>query len=92
MESTAPTGRRAGYQSAPFAELRQRTTLLHPELRALGLERHVADLAMDGYTVVPPDKALLPDEAERLLRAVLRVSERRTGVAPDEVSGDTHRG
>lgn len=83
--------RRPGYQSAPFLDVRQRTSRLYPELRALGLERYIADLAMQGYTVIPPEKVAPPDHIAALRDAVLRVSERRTGVTPDWDKRTTHR-
>lgn len=86
----ASRARRPGYISAPFVDVHQRTTLLFPELRALGLERHIAKLAMQGYTIVPPELVAPPEHIAALRDAVLRVSQRRTGVAPDWDGGTTH--
>ncbi len=88
--ASAPRARRPGYMSAPFLDVHQRTTLLFPELRALGLERHIAELAMQGYTIVPPERVAPPAHIAALRDAVLRVSQRRTGVAPDWDGGTTH--
>jgi ectoine hydroxylase-related dioxygenase (phytanoyl-CoA dioxygenase family) len=79
------------FASPAYIDHVQRVEQLYAELRALGLERHVADLAMDGYTIVPPEKVAPPEHIATLLEAVLRVSERRTGVKPDYQDGSTHR-
>lgn len=76
--------------SVPFANLRDRVTLLYPALRCLGLERHIADLAMQGYTIVPPEKVAPPAYIDELHAAVVAISERRTGVAPDLATGAIH--
>lgn len=82
------------YESTAFLHQRWRTRKLFPELRSLGLEAHIAELAVQGYTVVPPEKVIPPDAPDcidRLREAVLRVSERRTGIKPDYETGSTHR-
>jgi ectoine hydroxylase-related dioxygenase (phytanoyl-CoA dioxygenase family) len=81
---------RKSYESPPFLNQMQRVELLYPELRSLGLESHIADLATLGYTVVPPEKIAPPEYIAALLEAVLKVSERRTGVRPDYEGGTTH--
>lgn len=81
---------RRSYESLPFINQKQRVTQLYPELRRLGLESHIADLATNGYTVVPPEKVAPPEYIVALREAVLRVSERRTGVKPDYETGLTH--
>ncbi len=78
------------YESAPYLNQMRRVRSLYPELRALGLEGHIADLALQGYTVVPPERVAPPAYIAALRAAVLKVSERRTGVAPDVVAGSTH--
>ena len=60
------------------------------ELSGLGLEPHVADLEAHGFTVIPPAIACPNGLADRLLAAVLDVSERRRGVRPDLARGATH--
>ena len=62
------------------------------ELRDLGLESYVADLDAHGYTVIPPNLASPNGLADRLLRAVMDVAERRNGVRPDLETGSTHAG
>ena len=84
--------RRPGYISAPYLDVQKRVSLLYPELRKLGLETHIADLALQGYTIVPPEKVGPPEYIEDLRQAVLRVSERRTGIKPDWETGETHKG
>ena len=84
--------KRLGYESSPFLAQRRRVERLYPELRRLGLEGHVADLAMQGYTVVPPSKVAPASYIEALREAVLEVSERRTGIKPDYDTGSTHTG
>jgi hypothetical protein len=81
---------RRGFESPPYLYQKQRIERLYPELRQLGLESHIADLAMQGYTVVPPEKVGPPGYIEALREAVLMVSERRTGVKPDYETGATH--
>lgn len=71
------------YESAPYLNQKLRIAQLWPELRALGLESHIAELAVQGYTIVPPHKVAPPAYIAQLREAVLRVSERRTGVTPD---------
>ncbi|ALC10476.1 phytanoyl-CoA dioxygenase family protein [Sphingopyxis sp. 113P3] len=83
---------RPGYVSAPFLDVQQRNTLLFPELRRLGLEQHIAELAMQGYTIVSPEKVAPPEYIVALRAAVLRVSEKRTGILPDWEAGLTHQG
>ena len=60
------------------------------ELSGLGLEPFVADLEAHGFTVIPPAIACPNGLADRLLAAVLDVSERRRGVRPDLATGATH--
>lgn len=82
------------YESSAFLNQKQRTGKLYPELCQLGLQSHIADLAVQGYTVVPPEKVIpahAPDCIDRLREAVLRVSERRTGIRPDYENGTTHQ-
>lgn len=57
------------------------------EIRALGLEAHVAELETLGYTVVPPEKAAPPGFGTALREAVLSVVARRAGVRPDLLEG-----
>jgi hypothetical protein len=62
------------------------------EISRLDLADAVVALEADGLAVVPPERlGLAPDTAERLLGRVLDVMERRNGVRPDVVSGETHR-
>jgi hypothetical protein len=65
---------------------------LYPELRQLGLETNVAELEAFGFTVVAPEKVGAQGLRERVLDAVLSVSQRRAGVRPDLLQGTTHRG
>lgn len=81
-----------GFESAPYLTQKRRIERLWPELRRLGLETHIAELTVQGYTVLPPDKVAPADYIAELREAVLRTSERRTGVAPDVETGATHAG
>lgn len=83
---------RKGYESGPYLEQKRRVTKLYKELKQLELEPHIADLAMYGYTVVPPEKVMPKEYIKKLRDAVLRISEERTGVKPDIESGKTHIG
>ncbi len=80
------------FESLPYLDQRRRVTQLYPELKRLGLAPHIADLAVQGYTVVPPERVAPPGHIAALRDAVLAVSERRTGLRPDVATGDTHRG
>ena len=89
-DAPARPPRAKAYESAPFLNQRRRITHLWPELRQLGLDTHIAELAVQGYTIVPPEKVAPPQYIGRLRDAVLAVSERRTGVKPDAETGSTH--
>ena len=80
------------FESAPYLIQKRRIERLWPELRRLGLETHIAELAVQGYTIVPPEKVAPPAYVAALRQAVLKVSERRTGVPPDVATGATHAG
>ena len=62
------------------------------EITRLGLEGNVAELETKGLTVIPPDKVNAPGLAERLLDAILRVAEERTGVTPRPRTRHERRG
>jgi ectoine hydroxylase-related dioxygenase (phytanoyl-CoA dioxygenase family) len=87
---TPPPPRRKSFESAPYLAVKRRVKRLWPELQQLGLQTHVAELAVKGYTVVPPEKVAPRQYIAALREAVLRVSERRTGVVPDVETGSTH--
>lgn len=78
------------WASAPFVEESWRVGNLYPELRALGLEKEIFDLATVGYAVVPPEKLAPASYVQALRDAVLRVAEQRSGVRPDVETGATH--
>lgn len=61
------------------------------EIQTLGLQSHVAELDVNGYTVIPPELASPNGLAGRLLEAVLQVAERRNGERPDLAGGSTHK-
>ena len=56
---------------------------LWDEISDLGLQRHVEDLDVHGYTVVPPAIVNPNGLAERMLVACLDIAERRSGERPD---------
>ena len=60
------------------------------EIRRLGLETYREDLDEQGFTIIPPEIANPNGLHERLLEAVLDVTERRNGVRPDLDGGSTH--
>ncbi|MCZ6656576.1 MAG: phytanoyl-CoA dioxygenase family protein [Gammaproteobacteria bacterium] len=60
------------------------------EIEAHGLERYVAEMDANGYTVIPPELASPNGLCERLLEAVMDVAEKRNGVRPDLETGSTH--
>lgn len=53
------------------------------EVQSLGLESHIAEIEIKGYTVIPPEVACPNGLGERLLEGCLQVAERRHGVRPD---------
>jgi hypothetical protein len=57
----------------------------------LGLEKNVAELDANGFTVVAPDRVAPPEFIAELEAAMLRVGEARSGVKPDKASGASHR-
>ena len=83
---------RKDHESGPYLEQKSRVTELYSELRQLRLESHIAELAMFGYTVVPPEKIMPADYTEQLRQAVLGLAEQRSGITPDIESGSTHTG
>ena len=60
------------------------------EIEAHGLEKYVAEMDANGYTVIPPELASPNGLCERLLDAVMDVAETRNGVRPDLETGSTH--
>ena len=77
-------------QSIPFQNEKLRVTQLARELETLGLKENIGDLALYGYTVVPPEKVAPAGYVQELKEAVLRIAAERSGVAPDVGSGSTH--
>jgi hypothetical protein len=69
---------------APVADAHDR---LFAQIQRLGLERHVVELEIFGFTVLPPSLVGQPGLAERLRAAVLAVAERHTGVTADLETG-----
>ena len=63
---------------------------VYREIRRLDLERNTAELDNFGFTIVEPEKVAPPEFAARLLEAILRIVEDRTGVRPDIKGGSTH--
>jgi len=54
-------------------------TDLWNEIERLDLTRHIAELEIKGYTVVPPEKVAPPGYVDKLLDRALALIERRTG-------------
>ena len=61
------------------------------EIEEQGLEKYIAELDVQGYTIIPPELASPNGLCGRLLEAVLDVAERRNGVRPDLETGSTHK-
>jgi len=80
------------YPWKPHVAQTYRVTQLYDELKALGLQENIADLAVKGYTVIPPEKVAPPEFIRKLRDKVLEVSARRTGIEPDVERGSTHQG
>ncbi len=53
------------------------------EIQSLGLEAHIVELEIKGYTVIPPEVACPKGLGDRLLEGCLQVAVRRHGVRPD---------
>lgn len=67
---------------------------IYADVRALDLERCVAEHDAFGFTVIPPHKVASPKFLERLRRAILTVHERRAGhrIDPDGLASGTLEG
>jgi ectoine hydroxylase-related dioxygenase (phytanoyl-CoA dioxygenase family) len=78
------------YPWQPYQAQKHRVTQLYDELKALGLQSAIADLAVKGYAVIPPEQVASPEYIAQLREKVLEVSARRTGVVPDLEHGTTH--
>lgn len=61
------------------------------QIRALGLEEHIAELETLGLTVVPPEKAAPLGFVRRLKDATVRYIEARDGRPIDFETGATHK-
>jgi hypothetical protein len=81
----------ADYPWQPYLTQSYRVTQLYAELEALGLKGNIADLAVKGYSVIPPEKVAPPEHIAQLRAKVLEVSARRSGVQPDVEGGTTHQ-
>ena len=60
------------------------------EIKALGLEPHVAEIESLGYTVIPPERVGAPKLAQGLLRRMCEISKEARGQWPDLQNGATH--
>ena len=76
----------------PLPSGRAATTAVRDEVRRLGLERHVAELETDGFTVVPPETVNEPGLAERLAAAAERVEAVRPPNVYNRLSGGADGG
>jgi hypothetical protein len=60
------------------------------EIDRLNLHKYVQDLELNGFTIIPPDKAAPPGFAEALRDAVLAVAEKESGnglaIKPDQIN------
>ena len=60
---------------------RPSTAEIADRVAGLGLASHAFELDSKGYTVIPPEAVASPEFIQRVTDAILRVAERRTGVA-----------
>ena len=60
------------------------------EIEANGLARHIAEIEVKGYTIIPPELACPDGLKDRLLEACLDVAERRNGLRPDIQADRVH--
>ena len=60
------------------------------EIKALGLEPHVAEIESLGYTVIPPERVGAPKLVQELLRRMCEISKEARGQWPDLQNGTTH--
>ena len=59
-------------------------------IRELGLESHILELEVRGYTVIPPEMVAPPEFTARVRDALLRLAEEKTGVKHSlDRNGDT---
>ena len=52
---------------------------IYKNVNELGLARHVMELDLYGFTVIPPEKVAPPEFVDKLCDTVLRIGEERTG-------------
>lgn len=75
---------------APLAETADPHRRAWNDICELGMQQHVAELDVDGFTVVPPELANPNNMAERMLNALLDIAEKRNGERPNMETGETH--
>jgi hypothetical protein len=78
------------YPWKPHVAQTYQATQLYDELKMLGLQASIADLAVKGYAVIPPEMVAPAEYIEKLRDKVLEVSAGRTGIVPDVEHGSTH--
>ena len=61
--------------------LRPSTSEIADQVADLGLASHAFELDSRGYTVIPPEVVASPEFVQRVTDTILKVAERRTGVA-----------
>src|SRR5690349_21576130 len=60
------------------------------EITRLGLEQAMAELDLDGFTILSPDQTAPSSYVEKLRDAILVASGKAAGVPVDVVTGATH--
>lgn len=78
------------WASLAYTETRWKAEKLYPQLVALGLQPYLMDIHARGYCVIPPELLMSPEYQAELKAALLRVSEKRSGIVPDEETGASH--
>lgn len=64
--------------------------LIKTEINELGLSSYIEELDRNGFTIIPPEIACPNDLDNRLLNAILDVSEKRSGIKSNVLDGSTH--
>ena len=72
--------------------VRPGATTAYRRIQELGLESKVAELDLQGFTVLSPAEAQTAALAQPLLDRILRVAEERGGRKPDLARGSSHAG
>ena len=66
----------------PLPVGREATTRLHADIKKYELEKHIVELELDGYTILPPGKAGPIELFDRVHEAMLRIASEQSRTGP----------